>query len=65
MDERTQEAMKLLASLEGILTDPAYTGKAIRGLIGKARLGELKGSRYVLFVHAGRVPSLSAYPDVR
>jgi 1-aminocyclopropane-1-carboxylate deaminase len=65
VDGRTQEAMKLLARLEGILTDPVYTGKAIAGLIGKAHLGELKGSKNVLFVHTGGVPSLSAYPDIR
>jgi 1-aminocyclopropane-1-carboxylate deaminase len=65
VDERTQDAMKLLASLEGILTDPVYTGKALAGLIGKARSGELRGFKNVLFVHTGGVPTLSAYPNVR
>lgn len=65
VDERTKAAMKLLASLEGILTDPVYTGKTLAGMIGKARLGELKVSKNVLFVHTGGVPALSAYPDVR
>jgi 1-aminocyclopropane-1-carboxylate deaminase len=65
VDEGTQDAMKLLASLEGILTDPVYTGKALAGLVGKARSGELRGSKNVLFVHTGGVPTLSAYPDVR
>jgi 1-aminocyclopropane-1-carboxylate deaminase len=65
VDERTQDAIKLLARLEGILTDPVYTGKALAGLIGRARLGELNGSHNVLFVHTGGVPTLSAYPNVR
>lgn len=65
VDETTQDAIKLLARLEGVLTDPVYTGKALAGLIGKARLGELKESKNVLFVHTGGVPTLSAYPDVR
>jgi 1-aminocyclopropane-1-carboxylate deaminase len=36
VDERTQEALKLMVSLEGILTDPVYTGKALARMIGKA-----------------------------
>ena len=65
VDEQTQDAIKFLASQEGILTDPVYTGKAVAGLIGKARLGELKESENVLFIHTGGVPALSAYPNVR
>jgi 1-aminocyclopropane-1-carboxylate deaminase len=65
VDERTQEALKLMARLEGILTDPVYTGKALAGMIGKARLGEFKGCSNVLFIHTGGVPALSAYPNVR
>jgi 1-aminocyclopropane-1-carboxylate deaminase len=64
VDERTKDSMRLLASLEGILTDPVYTGKGLAGQIGKARLGELKESKNVLFIHTGGVPVLSAYPDV-
>jgi 1-aminocyclopropane-1-carboxylate deaminase len=65
VDERTRDALKLMASLEGILTDPVYTGKALSGMIGKARLGEFKGCSNVLFIHTGGVPALSAYPNVR
>lgn len=65
VDERTREAMKLLAGLEGILTDPVYTGKALAGMIEIARMGELEGKENVLFVHTGGVAALSAYPNVR
>ncbi|KUJ24168.1 1-aminocyclopropane-1-carboxylate deaminase [Mollisia scopiformis] len=64
VDKKTKEAVKMLASLEGILVDPVYTGKAVTGMIGKAKKGELSGSENVLFVHTGGVPALSAYPDV-
>jgi len=50
VDDQTQAGIKLLASQEGILTDPVYTGKAMTGLIGKARLGEFDDSDNVLFV---------------
>ncbi|KAH7319167.1 1-aminocyclopropane-1-carboxylate deaminase [Rhexocercosporidium sp. MPI-PUGE-AT-0058] len=65
VDERTRGAIKLLAGLEGILTDPVYTGKALAGVIEKYRLGEFSGRENVLFVHTGGVASLSAYPNVR
>jgi 1-aminocyclopropane-1-carboxylate deaminase len=65
VDDKTEAAIKFVARLEGILTDPVYTGKAVAGLIGKARLGELESSQNVLFVHTGGVLSLSAYPDLR
>jgi 1-aminocyclopropane-1-carboxylate deaminase len=64
VDETTQNAMKLMAQLEGIVTDPVYTGKALAGLIGRARLGEFKHCENVLYVHTGGVAALSAYPNV-
>lgn len=64
VDQETKDAIKMLAGLEGILTDPVYTGKAMAGLIGRARKGEFEEARNVLFVHTGGVPVLSAYPDL-
>lgn len=55
------EAVKLLATTEGILLDPVYSGKAMSGLIDLARKGYFaKGSR-VLFLHTGGSPALYAY----
>jgi 1-aminocyclopropane-1-carboxylate deaminase/D-cysteine desulfhydrase-like pyridoxal-dependent ACC family enzyme len=50
------EATELLARTEGILVDPIYTAKALAGLIGRARSGELRGP--VVFWHAGGTPGL-------
>ena len=58
------EAVQMLARLEGVLLDPVYTGKAMAGLIGLARRGELKTGERVLFVHTGGSPALFAYQDV-
>jgi D-cysteine desulfhydrase len=55
------EAVRMLASLEGVLLDPVYTGKAMAGLIGLAREGALPRNARVLFVHTGGSPSLHAY----
>jgi 1-aminocyclopropane-1-carboxylate deaminase len=65
VDDFTVKGMKEFAELEGILTDPVYTGKAVAGLIGMARKAEFRNSKNVLFVHTGGQTSLAAYPDVR
>jgi D-cysteine desulfhydrase len=58
------EAVRMLARLEGVLLDPVYSGKAMAGLIGLARRGELKRGERVLFVHTGGSPALYAYQSV-
>jgi len=54
------EAVRLLATTEGILLDPTYTGKAMAGLIGFARQGFWKKGDNVLFLHTGGSPGLYA-----
>jgi L-cysteate sulfo-lyase len=51
------EATRLLARTEGLLVDPIYTAKALAGLIGRVRAGELDGRR-VVFWHAGGTTGL-------
>ncbi|HEY5289084.1 MAG TPA: D-cysteine desulfhydrase [Caulobacteraceae bacterium] len=57
------EAVRMLASLEGVLLDPVYTGKAMAGLIGMARQGRWRKGEKVLFVHTGGAPALYVYQD--
>lgn len=64
LNEETRDAIKLLASTEGILTDPVYTGKAVAGLVGLVREGSFNEAKNVLFVHTGGTPALSAYPSL-
>ena len=66
VDEETMEAVKLIARREGVVLDPVYTGKAMKGLIRRARNGELrKEEGNVLFVHTGGTQVLGGYEDVR
>ncbi|WP_298693109.1 D-cysteine desulfhydrase [uncultured Sphingomonas sp.] len=58
------EAVRLLASQEGVLLDPVYTGKAMAGLIGQVREGRWTAGQNVLFVHTGGSPALYAYRPV-
>ena len=57
------EAIRLLASSEGIALDPVYTGKAMAGMIGHIRRGEIDPSETVVFLHTGGTPALFAHVD--
>ncbi|MBC7504985.1 MAG: D-cysteine desulfhydrase [Sandarakinorhabdus sp.] len=54
-------AVRMLASLEGVLLDPVYSGKAMAGLIGLVRHGAFEAGQRICFVHTGGSPSLHAY----
>jgi D-cysteine desulfhydrase family pyridoxal phosphate-dependent enzyme len=56
-----REAIYLVARTEGILLDPVYTGKAMAGLVGLIRKGEMGSDEAVLFWHTGGTPALFAY----
>jgi 1-aminocyclopropane-1-carboxylate deaminase len=63
-DERTLEAMRLSARLEGMITDPVYEGKSMAGLIDLVTNGEIVAGSNVLYVHLGGQPALNAYSDL-
>ena len=56
------EALALVARLEGVLLDPAYTAKAMAALIAEIRGGRYRRDQAVVFVHTGGTPALFAYP---
>jgi L-cysteate sulfo-lyase len=58
------EAVKMLASYEGILLDPVYSGKGFAGLIDLIRKGHFKQGENVVFLHTGGSVSLFAYPNI-
>ena len=58
---QTIDAIKLLASAEGIVCDPVYSGKALGGLCEMVRAKQLASYANVIFVHTGGVASLSVY----
>jgi L-cysteate sulfo-lyase len=57
------EAVRLAASLEGLLLDPVYSGKAFAGLLDLVRHGYFDTSERVLFLHTGGAPGLFAYSE--
>jgi L-cysteate sulfo-lyase len=56
-------AVKRLASREGIVLDPVYTGKAFAGLMHHVTQNRLHHGAKVVFVHTGGSPALFAYAD--
>ena len=57
------DAVILLARLEGILFDPVYSGKGLAGLIDLVRQGEFRRGENVVFIHTGGSAGLFAYRD--
>lgn len=56
-------ATRLLASHEGLLTDPVYGGKAFAGLLASIRQGEIPSGSNVLFLMTGGLPGVFAYRE--
>jgi D-cysteine desulfhydrase len=55
------EAIRAMASLEGLLIDPVYGAKAFAGLLADVRTGDYEAGDAVLFVMTGGTPGLFAY----
>lgn len=55
------KAIKRLASLESIFTDPVYTGKGASGLIDLIENGRFKKDDKILFIHTGGAPALFSF----
>jgi L-cysteate sulfo-lyase len=60
IDDGVIETLTTLARSDGILLDPVYTGKAMKGLIALAGAGELDGET-VVFLHTGGAQGLFGY----
>jgi 1-aminocyclopropane-1-carboxylate deaminase len=58
---QTNEAIRLAARLEGMMTDPVYEGKSMQGLIDLARKGFFPKGSKVLYAHLGGVPAINGY----
>ena len=63
-DASTLAAMRLGASLEGMITDPVYEGKSLAGLIDLVARREIPADSTVLYAHLGGQPALNAYASL-
>ncbi len=63
LTELEKEAIYTMASSEGIVLDPVYTGRAFGALLDRLKNNSFKKGSSILFVHTGGTPANFAYAD--
>ena len=59
--EETNDAIRLAARLEGMITDPVYEGKSMQGLIDLASKNYFPKGSKILYAHLGGAPAINGY----
>ena len=62
-DDRVINTIQMVGKAEGLILDPNYTGKAMSGLIGELRTGQIDLNETICFIHSGGLPQLFAHAD--
>jgi 1-aminocyclopropane-1-carboxylate deaminase len=57
----TNDAIRLAARTEAMITDPVYEGKSMQGMIDLVRKGFFPDGAKVLYAHLGGAPALNGY----
>lgn len=60
----TNDAIRLAARTEGMMTDPVYEGKSMQGMIDLVRKGYFPAGSKILYAHLGGVPAINGYSYV-
>ena len=60
-DEGIISGIRLLAQTEGLIADPVYEGRAIRGLLNLSAESRFENDAKVLLMHLGGSPAVHAY----
>jgi 1-aminocyclopropane-1-carboxylate deaminase len=63
-DERTVDAIRMGARLEGMITDPVYEGKSLAAMIDMVANREIEPGSRVLYAHLGGQPALNGYSSL-
>jgi hypothetical protein len=61
LNAQVREAVRLAATLEGLLVEPVYTGRALAGLIEARAADAIARRSRVVFLHCGGLPALFGY----
>ncbi|OKH88954.1 1-aminocyclopropane-1-carboxylate deaminase [Thalassospira sp. TSL5-1] len=59
--DETNDAIRLAARTEGMMTDPVYEGKSMQGMIDLVKKGYFPKGSKVLYAHLGGVPAINGY----
>lgn len=62
-DDEIISGIRMLAQTEGLIADPVYEGRAIRGLLNLAAEGRIEKNAKVLLMHLGGSPAVHAYAE--
>jgi len=62
-DAEIMDGIRLLARNEGLIADPVYEGRAVRGLLNLAGEGRFERNARILLMHLGGTPAIHAYAD--
>jgi len=62
-ERETFDAIRLLAQTEGLIADPVYEGKALRGLLELSSTGRFASGSKVLLMHLGGTPAVHGYAN--
>ena len=57
----TNDAIRLAARTEAMITDPVYEGKSMQGMIDLVKKGTFPEGSKVLYAHLGGAPALNGY----
>lgn len=57
----TNEAIRLAARTEAMITDPVYEGKSMQGMIDLVKKGFFPKGSKILYAHLGGAPALNGY----
>ena len=60
----TNDAIRLCARLEGMITDPVYEGKSMQGLIDLVTNNYFPKGSNILYAHLGGVPAINGYHQI-
>ncbi len=59
--DETNDAIRLCARMEGMMTDPVYEGKSMQGMIDLIKKGFFPAESKILYAHLGGVPAINGY----
>ena len=62
-DTQIIDGIRLLARTEGLIADPVYEGRAVRGLLNLANEGRFEKDAKILLMHLGGSPAIHAYAE--
>jgi len=62
-DDAIKEGIHLMATKEGLIADPVYEGRAIRGLLDLNASGRFAPDARILLMHLGGTPAIHAYAE--